>query len=65
LSLKRAVDFGYLAYAFSGSLHQRDQELEGGRYDIWSVDDGKVLVRVLSTEEQKALPGIPTLGAGS
>lgn len=59
------VDFGYLAYAFSGSLHERDQELEGGKYDLWSVDDSKVLVRMLSPEEQKALPDIPTLGAGS
>lgn len=57
-----AVDFGYLAYAFSGSLHERDQELEGGRHDVWTVDDGKVLVRMLSPEQQKALPDIPTLG---
>ncbi|WP_248761450.1 hypothetical protein [Pseudarthrobacter sp. SSS035] len=59
------VDLGYLAYAFSGSLRERDQELEGGRYDVWGVDGSKVLVRVLSEEEKKALPDIPILGGGS
>lgn len=59
------VDLGYLAYAFSGSLSERDRELEGGRYDVWRVDDSKVLVRVLSEAEQKALPDIPILGGGS
>ncbi|MFK4641093.1 hypothetical protein [Paenarthrobacter histidinolovorans] len=59
------VDLGYLAYAFSGSLNGRNQELEGGRYDIWNIDDSKVLVRILSEEEQKALPDIPLLGSGS
>ncbi|MGY4541233.1 hypothetical protein ACVWY0_001142 [Arthrobacter sp. UYNi723] len=57
------VDLGYLAYAFSGSLHKRDQEYDGARYDVWSVDDGKVLVRWSSEEEQKALPGLPVLGS--
>lgn len=60
-----SVNLGYLAYVFSGSLHQRDQELEGGRYDVWGVDDSKVLVRVLSEEEKKALPDVPALGGSS
>lgn len=57
-----SVDLGYLTHTFSGSLHARNQELKGGRYDVWGVDDGKVLVRVLTEEEQNALPDIPVLG---
>lgn len=34
------------------------RESEGGRQDVRSVDDGKVLVRVLSEEEQKTLPDV-------
>ncbi|QYF89572.1 hypothetical protein [Arthrobacter sp. PAMC25284] len=55
------VDLGHLAHAFSGSFYKRADEGPDGLYDVWSVDDGKVLVRILSEEEQKALPDIPEL----
>lgn len=57
------VNLGYLALAFSGSPHLRDHELDGARYDIWSVDEGKVLLRWASEEEQKALPAVSVQGA--
>ena len=52
------VDLGYLAHAFSGSFYKRADEGPDGLYDIWSVDDGKVLLRMLSEDEQRALPDI-------
>lgn len=57
-----SVDLGYLVNAFSGSLDERDQELESGRWDIWNVDEGNVVVRAASAEELKALPDMPVLG---
>lgn len=50
------VDLGYLAHAFSGRFHERAYEDSDGLYDVWRVSEGKVLARMLTPEEQKALP---------
>lgn len=53
------VDLGYLAHEFSGSFYKRADEGPDGLYDVWRVDEGKLLVRMLSEEEQKAFPDLP------
>lgn len=49
------VDLGYLAHAFAGTFYKRAHEEPDGLYDVWRVHDSKVLVRMLTAEEQKAL----------
>lgn len=52
------VDLGYLANAFSGSFHERAVQSPDGLYDVWSIDESKVLVRMLTIEEKQALPNL-------
>uniref|UniRef100_UPI003F4982CB hypothetical protein n=1 Tax=Paenarthrobacter ureafaciens TaxID=37931 RepID=UPI003F4982CB len=49
------VDLGYLAHAFSGTFYERAHEGTDGLYDVWRVSEGKVLARMLTPEEQKAV----------
>lgn len=52
------VDLGYFANAFSGSFHEQAVQGPDGLYDVWSINDGKVLVRMLTDEEKQALPNL-------
>ncbi|MEV8148585.1 hypothetical protein AB0O52_10605 [Arthrobacter sp. NPDC080073] len=49
------VDLGNLACFFSGAMSERAKEEPDGLFDVWTVTDGKLMFRMLTSEEQAAL----------